>query len=94
MRGLIAWTHIADNSRDVFDGCCRRPDAKNAFDLVQLFVHRRVAVTSNKDDCMDVFQEGWLPIWFEGISSGGTLVPQVDGVCFLSGLEILVVVEV
>ena len=94
MRSVFACTHIADNSGDLFDGRCRGPDAKNALDLVQLIVYCQMAVTGNKDDGVDILQEGWLPIRDKGTSGGGTLVLQFLGIGFLSDLEVLVIVEV
>lgn len=43
-------------------------DTEDVLDLVEFLVHRCMAISSNKDDTVDILEEGSLPSWGESVT--------------------------
>lgn len=43
-------------------------DTEDVLDLVEFLVHRCMAISSNKDDTVDILEEGGLPSWGESVT--------------------------
>lgn len=59
-------------------------NTEDVLDLVEFLVHRGMAIPSNKDDTVDILEEGGLPSWGENVTVLSTRITKYFGILALA----------